>query len=98
MEDRLRERDRDVYVRCIPLFSNNIHHMHLSMTVIFHYYIRVNVVVQSLIIDHMHPFVYWKKNIEKENMYSRICFGKNLNELASWSMFSKLLQIIFHNI
>ena len=30
---------------------------------------RVHAVVQSLIIDHMHPSVYWRENIEKENIH-----------------------------
>ena len=30
---------------------------------------RVHAVVQSLIIDHMHPSVYRRENIEKENIH-----------------------------
>ena len=26
---------------------------------------RVNYVVQSSITDHMHPYIYWRENIEK---------------------------------
>ena len=39
--------------------------MHYSMTVILYYLITVNVMMQSLIIYIMHPFVYWKKYIYK---------------------------------
>ena len=47
-----------VYIcRLYSDFSRDLHHMHLSMTVILHKKRIVNGVVQSLIIDLMHPFV-----------------------------------------
>ena len=54
-------------VRFIQLFSKNIHNIHLSMTFIFKVR-RVNVVVKLLIKDLMHPFMYWRKNIEESNI------------------------------
>ena len=50
-----------VYVCICRVFSDvfkNILHMHLSMTVTFHNWIRVNVVVQYLMINLMHIYVY----------------------------------------
>ena len=69
--------DYGVYVcNCTIYFyvSKHIsHNMHLSMTVIFQQNKIVHAVLQSLIIDHMHPSVYWRKNIEKSNIHWRIC-------------------------
>ena len=52
--------DDGVYASIYKVYfsiSKNIHHMHSSMKVIFHNYRRAYVVVKSLIIDHMYPFL-----------------------------------------
>ena len=46
-----------------------IYHMHPSMTFIFHKKIISNILLQSLIIDLIHTFVYWKKNIKKAKLH-----------------------------
>ena len=58
--------DDGVYVCICTVYSSVLkisHNMHLSTKLNFQQKRRVNDVVQSLIIDHMHPSVYWKKKI-----------------------------------
>ena len=62
-------------VLSIPMFQNRSHNTHFYMTVIFQQKRRANYVMQSLIIYHMHPSVYWSKKIEKSNIHWRICLG-----------------------
>ena len=56
-------------VLSIPMFKNSTHNTHFSMTVIFQQNRRVYAMVQSLIIEHMHPYVYWREN----RTYAPIC-------------------------
>ena len=86
------------YVNYIPLFSKKLHNTHSSMTVIFQQKRIVNAVLQSLIINHIHPYVYWREKIEKSKVHWRICLGNYLMEIALWSLHSKLLQMIIYNI
>ena len=77
--------DDGVYVCICTVYSyvlKKSHNTHLSMTVIFQQKIRVNYVVQSLIIYHMHPSVYWSKMIEKSKVHLIICLGNYLMENA----------------
>ena len=64
-----------VSARSIPLFSNILCNMNLYMTVIFQNQRSLNAVVQSLIIDNIHPSVYWSGNREKANLHWIICLG-----------------------
>ena len=60
--------DNGVFVCTCKVCSDIIkifHNMNFYMTVILHNYRTVNIVVQLLIIDIMHPVLYWKKSIEK---------------------------------
>ena len=68
------------------------------MTVILHNYIRVNAVVQSLIIDLMHPLVYFKKKYRTRKTTLNNVIIKFLKEVVLLIMHPKLLQMIFHNI
>ena len=66
------------YIPYIPLFRKNSHNTHLSRTFIYQQKKRVKAVVQLLIIDHMHPSVYWSKKTEKEKVHWRICLWNSL--------------------
>ena len=54
---------------CIEIFPKKLHPMHSSVTAIFHKDRIVNVVIQPLIIDLIHQFVYQKKNIESSDHF-----------------------------
>ena len=73
--------DDGFYVCNCTVYSyvkKNTHYTHLSMKVIFEQNRRVHAVVQPLVIEHMHPSVYWRKKIEKSNLHWRICLGISL--------------------
>ena len=76
-----------VYICICKVYSSNIKEYtqkHSSLTVIFQYYRRVNAVVQSSIIDHMRPSVYWMektgKKVSLKNMLSKFFDGNCIVE------------------
>ena len=68
------------------------------MTVIFQQNIRVHAVVQSLIIEHIHPSMYWSKNMEQANIHWIICLGIYLKAHSLWIIHSNLLHVTLHKI
>ena len=56
---------------------------------------RVNAVVQSFLIYHMHPFLYWRNKIEKAKVQWRICLGNSLIAILFWSFHKSYCKWFF---